>query len=177
MDELLRLIFNLVRIGTISAVDYSSEAPRVRIKTGELESNWVSWVEARAGKTKTWNPPSIGEQVVMLCPNGDLTQAVVLTALNSSDNPAPSNNPNYHVVRYPDGAEFIYDHESSSLSISGINKLNLNIAAEMNINCPAINIIGSILQKNGVIDSNGIIVDKHAHNRVTPGNSNTGGPV
>lgn len=177
MDELLRIIYNLVRIGTISAVDYSTAAPRVRVKTGDLETNWLPWLEYRAGTTKTWNPLTVGEQVIVFSPNGEVADGIVLGGINSTNNPAPTDNKNHHMVRYPDGATFVYDHSSSALSISGVNKVNFNVISSININCPTININGSIFQSNGVIDSNGIIVDQHAHKLVTPGNSNSGGPV
>jgi phage baseplate assembly protein V len=42
----------------------------VRYKT-----NWLSIGHARMGLVKDWNPPSVGEQVVLLSPSGDLSQA------------------------------------------------------------------------------------------------------
>ncbi|WP_432786957.1 hypothetical protein AAEX37_01018 [Oligella sp. MSHR50489EDL] len=177
MDEILRLLYNLVRTGTISAVDYSAAAPRVRVKTGDLETNWLPWMEYRAGTTKTWNPLTVGEQVIVFSPNGDLDEGIVLGAINSNNNPAPSNNRNHHITRYPDGATFVYDHNNGALSISGVNIVNFNIGSSININCPTININGSIFQRDGVIDSNGVVLDNHVHNGVSPGGSTTGGPV
>lgn len=177
MDELLRLIYNIVRTGTISAVDYSAAAPRVRVKTGELETNWIPWLEYRAGTTKTWNPLTVGEQVIVFSPNGSLDEGFVLGAINSNNNPAPSSNRNHHMTRYPDGATFVYNHNTSTLSISGVSSINLNIGSSININCPTIMLNGSLIQTGGVVESNGVVLDSHVHTSVAPGPANTGGPV
>lgn len=43
-----------------------------RVKTGELETNWISWLTLRAGNARTWWRPSEGEQVVLLSLGGNL---------------------------------------------------------------------------------------------------------
>ena len=54
--ELLRLIHNLIRLGTIAEVDHARA--RVRVQSGELLTNWLPWIEARAGTTRDWDPPT-----------------------------------------------------------------------------------------------------------------------
>lgn len=58
--ELLRLVHNLIRLGTIAEVDHSHA--QVRVQSGELLTNWLPWLEARAGTTRTWSAPTVGEQ-------------------------------------------------------------------------------------------------------------------
>lgn len=50
---------------------------KVRVKLGENLRGWLPWLTT-AGHLKTWNPPVVGEQVVVLSPGGDLEQSVVL---------------------------------------------------------------------------------------------------
>jgi phage baseplate assembly protein V len=50
----------------------------------------IRWIERRAGRTRTWSPPSQGEQVVLLCPGGEIGAAVALRGLFSSACPAPA---------------------------------------------------------------------------------------
>jgi len=57
-----------------------------------------------ASESSEWLAPSIGEGVMLLCPNGDLPQAVALRGFYSEDFPPPSTNPNKHVRKYRDGA-------------------------------------------------------------------------
>src|SRR5690606_35044517 len=89
--ELLRLINNLIRLGTIAEVDYPNA--RVRVRDGELLTAWRPWIECRSGTTRTWNPPTLGEQAVLFSPGGDPATAVVLTGLYRDQHPAPVTNP------------------------------------------------------------------------------------
>ncbi len=50
----------------------------------------LQWLTASAGNTHSWNAPSVGEQVLVLCLGGELDTAFVLTGIYSDDNPAPS---------------------------------------------------------------------------------------
>src|SRR5690606_32739249 len=113
LSELFRLLSNLIRIGTIAEV----KSDRARVKTGELTTAWLPWVPTRAGQASTWSQPSIGEQVLVLAPGGDLKSAVILPALYSDAVPAPSTNQHEHIVTFPDGARLAYNSETHSLAI------------------------------------------------------------
>ncbi|EOU4373733.1 phage baseplate assembly protein V [Escherichia coli] len=78
LTEIMRLITNLIRTGVVTEVD--RENWLCRVKTGELETNWISWLTLRAGNARTWWRPSEGEQVVLLSLGGNLEidPAVVL---------------------------------------------------------------------------------------------------
>ncbi|MCM2973501.1 phage baseplate assembly protein V [Larsenimonas suaedae] len=111
--ELARLLQNLIRLGNVAKVDHA--AVRVRVQCGALLTDWVPWLEARAGATRSWNPPTVGEQVVLLSPGGELRGAVVLCAVNSNACPAPTNTPTLTHWRMPDGAVLEYDHDAHHL--------------------------------------------------------------
>src|SRR5690554_6174321 len=113
--ELLRLIHNLIRLGTIAEVDHSRA--RVRVQSGTLLTNWLPWIEARAGTTRTWSPPTVGEQVVVLSPGGDPAAGIVLTGLYQQAHPAPSHNANVIGRWLPDGTRVEYDHNSHTLTL------------------------------------------------------------
>lgn len=131
-EQLARLLQNLIRTGTIHEVQYSHPA-RVRVSTGGLITNWLPWLELRAGKTTTWNPPTIGEQVVLFAAGGDLTGAVALTGINSDSAQPPSNSSNETVTKYPDGAISKYDHASGAMTISGIKSLLIQASDSVKI--------------------------------------------
>lgn len=114
ITELYRLLTNLIRLGTIAAVEY--RPPRCRVQSGALLTAPLRWISLRAGRTATWCPPDIGEQVIVFSPGGDLAQGLVLCGLNSLANPAPGGSRNTHLVRYPDGAELRYDHQAHTLA-------------------------------------------------------------
>ncbi|WP_051443043.1 phage baseplate assembly protein V [Curvibacter gracilis] len=93
--ELNRKIENIVRLGSIEMVRLGKPA-RCRVRTGGLLSNWVPFFSLRAGGRagRTWWPPVVGEQCVLLCPGGDLLQGVALVGLFSDDAPQGSEDPN-----------------------------------------------------------------------------------
>ncbi len=137
--ELLRLITNLIRIGTIETID--AEHARVRVKSGENLTGWLPWITGRAGTTKDWNPPTIGEQIVLLSPSGDLAQAIVLGSLNSDEHPAPKNSGDcYHHVM-PDGTFLTYNHVAHSLLIEVLGNTRLHISGTTTITVDSDSII------------------------------------
>jgi phage baseplate assembly protein V len=111
--ELLRLISNLIRLGTIAEVDH--ERARARVKSGELLTDWLVWLTPRAGTTRDWDPPTVGEQVMVLSESGDLTNGLIVPAVYSNPTPAPSHDPALYRRVYPDGAVIEYDHASHAL--------------------------------------------------------------
>jgi phage baseplate assembly protein V len=97
-------------------VDHAAET--CRVTSGDLKTNWIRWIALAAGTTRDWNPPTVGEQVLVLCPGGDPADAVVLRGLYSENAPAPSHSPDTHTRAYPDGAVIEYDHVRHALSCS-----------------------------------------------------------
>lgn len=110
----MRLILNLVRKGTVIEVDHDKEL--CRVQSGDLQSNWIRWLALAAGDTRDWNPPTAGEQVLMLCPGGELADGVALRGIYTDDIAAPSHKPSAHTRAYPDGAVIEYDHEAHTLT-------------------------------------------------------------
>lgn len=112
--ELHRLLENLVRLGTVAEVDHARA--RVRVRSGGLLTAWLPWHTPRAGATRVWDPPTVGEQVVLLSPGGDPAAGVVLTGLYSSANPAPADDPTLFRRVFPDGTRIDYDHAAHRLT-------------------------------------------------------------
>lgn len=129
IEELARLLSNLIRVGNIEEIDHDGRV--VRVKTGGLTTNWLKWHTARAGDSRTWDPPSIGEQVILFAPGGDLTGAFVFASLDSDQNPPPSTSPNEVVREMPDGARVAYDHAAGALSITGIKSMLIDAAEDI----------------------------------------------
>lgn len=143
--DLNRRIENLIRTGTVSAVDYDQR--RVRVRSGGLESHWLPWLTARAGATRTWSPPDVGEQVVLLCPSGDPAVGIALTGLYSDQFDAPSSSPDEHVTAYPDGARITYNHATGALTVSGIQTYTVEASASARMDTPRWTLTG-----DGIID-------------------------
>lgn len=111
--ELNRLLHNLLRFGVVASVDHAAGTCTVR--TGALVTRPMPWLVQRAGDARTWWAPSVGEQVVLLCPGGDTTRGVVQPAIYSNAAPRPAGSDTAHVTSYPDGAAISYDPESHKL--------------------------------------------------------------
>ncbi|SPK73053.1 Bacteriophage P2 Baseplate assembly protein GPV [Cupriavidus taiwanensis] len=202
--ELARLIENLIRLGTIAEVDTGSP-PRVRVKAGGMTTDWLPWLERRAGATRTWNPPTVGEQVVLLCPSGELRNGVILTGVPTDANDVPSHSASETVTLYPDGAITRYNHVSGALDITGVQTVVLKASQTVVIDCPdtvfkgkvtveklftylagmageagaagaKTSIKGAFTHTDGELSSNGVVLDSHDHGGVQRGGERTDGP-
>lgn len=96
-----RRIENLIRAGSISAVDHAKA--RCRVITGELETDFLPFFTRRAGTTNEWDPVSVGEQCLVLSPGGDPATGFVLAGIYSDENPQESNDPELHRMRWGNG--------------------------------------------------------------------------
>ncbi|WP_343742294.1 phage baseplate assembly protein V [Herbaspirillum huttiense] len=113
LSELVRTIPNLIRTGKIAEIN----ADKVRVRLSpSLLTTWLQWIALRAGDVIDWCPPSVGEQVIVFSPNGDLTQGKVLAGLFSAESPAPQTSLKIRSIHYPDGAVVLYDFGKHSLS-------------------------------------------------------------
>ncbi len=114
--ELARRLANVVREGTVAELDAENYRVRVAYDTDEdgqpILTAPIPWLTARAGPDSTWWAPEEGEQVVLLAPSGELTQAMALPALYSDERPAPADTADKRVSRHSDGAVFEYDREN-----------------------------------------------------------------
>lgn len=160
IGEIQRLLHNMIRVGTIQAVDHGGpgKPALVRVALGELVTDWRPYHEARAGGTTTWNPPTVGEQATVLSPSGDIGAAVVIVGLNSTGKPAPSNDPNKTVTRHPDGAVIEYDHAAHALTatLPGGGTATLIATGSVTIDSPQVTMTGHCLVKGSLIYQGGM---------------------
>ncbi|AIX49304.1 baseplate assembly protein [Pantoea sp. PSNIH1] len=188
--EILRLLRNLIRIGTVSAVKLDDGL--CRVDTGNNTTGWLHWLTARAGKTRSWNAPSVGEQVLVLCLGGELDTGFVLPGIFSDDNPAPSASADALHWSFPDGAVIEYEPATGALTASGIQTATISAAVQVLLDTPLVectNLLrtaqldvtgggtmkGDITHTAGSLSSNGKVLHSHKH----PGDSGgqTGTPI
>ena len=182
--ELIRLLENVVRTGTVTEIDEGKW--RVRVQSGELETTWLRWNAQRAGAFKVWVPPAIGEQVWFLCLGGNTDVAFIGGSLYSADNPAPGASRNEMVVTAPDGAKFRYDAEVGALQVKGIKSAVVEASVKITLDTPEVECTNLLTTKNlnvteggemhgdithtgGAFTSNGVQVDDHDHGEVERG--------
>ncbi|MHC8326020.1 phage baseplate assembly protein V [Pseudomonas sp. LB1P83] len=107
LATLARLIENLIRYGTIAEIQM--KPPRVRVETGKLTTGWLPWIAVGAGADKEWDPPTLGEQIILFSPSGQLGNGVVLAGIFSDHSPANGERAGLHRRTYRDGAVIEYD--------------------------------------------------------------------
>ena len=113
--EIARIWLALDRLlipGVVAELDVAAARVRVeydRVGQDPVMTDWLPWFAAAAGAAAAWDPPSQGEQVMVLCPSGDPRRGVALRGIYSAANPAPGDGAGEHVRTYPDGAEIAYD--------------------------------------------------------------------
>lgn len=141
INELYRLLNNLHRTGTILEVNLQDGL--CRVQTGELQTTWLNWLTPRAGRSRTWWAPSVGEQVLLLSIGGDLTTAFVLPSIYSDEHPAPSASANAFHITFPDGAVIEYEPETSALTVSGIKTATVTASESALVTVPLVTVKAS----------------------------------
>lgn len=197
--QLSRLLENLIRFGTVEEV----VGHRCVVKSGNLTTQPLKWIHARAGETKTWTAPTRGEQCVILSPSGEIANGVVIVGISSNNNPPPTENQSEHVFDFPDGARISYNHDSGALDAIGIKTANIQASVSVTFDTPETfctgkltvadlltysngiagtgggngnTITGDFNHTDGRLTSNGVTVHDHYHDNVQPGSGNSGGP-
>lgn len=115
-SELNRQMNNVVRIGVIKQIDTVNA--RAKVLVAGCTTDWLPWGAARAGKRRDWSPPTIGEQVVLLSPYGDMGQAVIGPSIFDDDSPAPSGSADEDKTVYPDGTTVEHNSATSTYTIT-----------------------------------------------------------
>ena len=136
LQELARALRNMIRTGVIVEIDL--DAGRCRVQTGGIQTDWLQWLTLRAGRSRTWWAPSVGEQVMILAVGGELDTAFVLPAIFSDDYPAPSASADALHIAFPDGAVIEYEPETSALTVSGIKTADITASESITATVPMV---------------------------------------
>ncbi|WP_421227113.1 phage baseplate assembly protein V [Aeromonas jandaei] len=177
--ELQRLIDNLIRIGTVTAV----RSGECRVKTGNLITNWRPYATARAGRNRTRHRLSIGEQVILLSVSGDLRNAYIVGSLNAdaADEPlSDDDNPDLDRTEYSDGAIIEYNPATGALNATGIKQATIVASVSVTLDTPKTICTNQLQAKRLTCDTakvGDIEVTEHGHKNVQPGDGQSGGPV
>lgn len=129
LQELYRLLSNLFRQGVVTEVDLDNNCCRVQV--GELVTDWIRWLVHRAGESRSYWAPTVGEQVLIGAIGGELTTGFVLGSLYSNANPAPTHSANALHHTFPDGAVIEYEPENGTLKAAGIKKAVIEASDEI----------------------------------------------
>lgn len=195
-NETDRRIGDVARLGVVEAVDLA--AGRCTVRVGDLVSGPIPWIAPRAGATRIWSPPSPGEQVLLLCEDGDLALGVALSGVFSTANPAPTDADVFH-ARFADDAVIVYDPAAHTLeatlpaggviTLTAPGGVTLNTDASVTVNAPAgvdcngdLRVAGQIhatgdIASDGDVKAGPITLKTHKTAGVQPGGGVSGFPT
>lgn len=188
--EILRLLRNLIRIGTVAAVNLDDGV--CRVDTGNNTTDWLHWLTARAGRSRSWSAPSVGEQVLVLCLGGELNTGFVLPGVFSDAHPAPSASADALHWSFPDGAVIEYEPDTGALTATGIQTAIIKAAVSITLDSPLVECTnklktatfeltgggtmkGDVQHSGGSLSSNGKVL--HAHKHKGDSGGETGAPI
>ena len=174
-----RQIGNMGRVGVVSEVDLAEAVARVKI--GALETDWLPWLASRAGAVRTWSPVSVGEQVLVFAPFGDLTQGIIIPGLYQDDAPAPSASADETLVIFADGSSVKHDAASSAILVDVVAAGSIVLqcgGSKLEITADGVTITGALAVEGSALTHNGKDVgEAHKHSGIQPGGGQTGAPV
>lgn len=170
----------LAGYGKIESVDL--KAGLITVIQGEMVTGPIRWLMGGGGKTKLWSRPKIGEQVLLIAPEGDIAGAIALRGVHSAAFP-PIGDTDREIVEFEDGAIVAYNpgtHELTIMLPSG-GAVSLEAQAGLTIKGPvkitgSVEIDGKLTATDDVIGA-GKSLKSHAHQKVQPGTGVSGQPL
>lgn len=131
--EIERALSRLVMIATVKETDAAKRRLKVVYGDEQAESGWVPWPAEYGRNFTRWKPVRTGAQVVLLSPGGDLSRAVIVGQLYTSDITPPADTDTLDVVEYEDGTRIEYDSEAKALSIDCAGAVTIASAGDAEV--------------------------------------------
>ena len=170
----------MIRLGTVASVDLAAARTTITLDDGAT-SPPLRWIEHRNGATASWSPPSVGEQVVLLCPGGEIGAGLVLRGIPSDAHP-PAGNSATEIVRFADGAVISYDPQGHALvaMLPAGATVAVTAAGGLTFTGPVaidgdVSITGAVTA-TGDITGMGTSLHTHKHSQVAGGSAVSGPP-
>lgn len=183
---------SLIRIGTVLSVDLAEARCVVRFGDPDdpepAQTGPIRWLTPRAGLTRVWSPPSVGEQVLLVCPDGQIGAAVAITGIVQDAFP-PLGSTTAEMIEFADGAKITYDPEAHELvavlpgggtvdvTADGGMTLRGDVTIEGNLAVRESVTVDQTVTASEDVIADGISLKSHRHGQVQAGSAQSGVPV
>lgn len=177
---------SLIRIGTVLEVDLAEARCVVRFGDPDdpapAQTGPIRWLTPRAGLTRVWSPPSEGEQVLLVCPDGQIGAAVAIMGIVQDAFP-PLGSTTAEMIEFADGARITYDPEAHALLAVLPAGGTVDVTADGGITLRGdVTIEGNLAVSQTVtaeedVIADGISLKSHKHGQVQAGSAQSGTPV
>lgn len=177
---------SLIRIGTVLSVDLAEARCVVRFGDPDdpepAQTGPIRWLSPRAGLTRVWSPPSEGEQVLLVCPDGQIGAAVAIMGIVQDAFP-PLGSTTAEMIEFADGARITYDPEAHALLAILPAGGTVDVTADGGITLRGdVTIEGNLAVSQTVtaeedVIADGISLKSHKHGQVQAGSAQSGTPV
>jgi phage baseplate assembly protein V len=179
--DIQRLVGDLLREGLVASVDHDAGTCTVDL-SDDLTTGAIPFLSPRMGDVRIWLPPSVGEQVLVLAPEGDTARGIVIGGLPTDARPHVGRGPGA-AIEFGDGARLAYDPQSHGLTITlpagGTAAIiadgGLSLKGPLSIDGP-VDIAGKLTASDDVVGG-GKSLKGHIHDKVQPGQGVSGKPV
>ena len=178
--DIQRLVGDLLREGLVASVDHDAGTCTVAF-ADDLTTGAIPFLSPRMGAARIWLPPAIGEQVLVVAPEGDAARGLVIGGLASDAHPHIGRGPGA-AINFDDGARLAYDPQTHRLTIAlpagGAAAIvadgGLSLKGPLSVEGP-VNISGKLTASEDVVGG-GKSLKNHLHTKVQAGTAISGPP-
>ena len=130
--EISRAIAEIARIGTVCELEEGKSLVKIDLGDG-LVSDLVPLMQISSPSVAMWVKPEIGEQVLLISPNGTAGKGIALRGIYNIQRLEPNDaKGNIAIIDFKDGLQIKYDGEK--LTIKNSNSVELR-SSELKIEC------------------------------------------
>ena len=172
-SEAMRRIDRLATVATVTQLNAAKALAKVRFGDN-AESDWLPFLAAGAGAVRVWMPPTVGTQVLVICPSGDTVSGVILQALYSNDAPAPSGDAAEVKLTMP-GISITMSNGIANIELTTAN-LKGDLIVDGHVRARTVTAYDGDMSATGDVVAQGVSLVQHTHGGIMPGGSNTAQP-
>ena len=117
MNELKRLMSQMISLGKIEELDTDAKKVKVKFSDQELISDWLPWPADYGKNYIRWKPLRLQSDVILLAPSGDRSRTLIVGMVFGSEVVPGTNDDELDQIEFSDGTKIQYSTKDKKLSI------------------------------------------------------------